>query len=140
MKTLALRAPISVVVVWVLCLLTNPLWAADPIEGRWVKSSGDVIIELKVVDGMLIGHLLAWKNKQWTVDSKNPDKSLRKRPLKGLRVLSCSYKKDNEWRGGKIYDASEGESYRARVRLSGKNELIVRGLSLIHISEPTRPY
>ena len=57
MKTLALRAPISVVVVWVLCLLTNPLWAADPIEGRWVKSSGDVIIELKVVDGMLIGHL-----------------------------------------------------------------------------------
>lgn len=51
------------------------------------------------------------------VDAENPDPDLRNQPLIGLTVLWDLEKRgEGEWRGGRIYNADDGERYRAHIK------------------------
>lgn len=61
------------------------------------------------------------------VDRNNPDPLLRTRPMLGLTIMEgFRYEGDNSWRG-RIYNPDDGETYRCKLSLDGKNHLKVRG-------------
>ncbi len=106
----------------------------ESLEGRWRGDDGKATVELKLVDGSLHGYLVDWKNKKWTTDSLNPNRKLRSRPLKGICVLYGFSKEGKKWKGGRIYDASEGDIYRATLWPEGNDTVVIRafiGVSLI---------
>ncbi|MDO8354509.1 MAG: DUF2147 domain-containing protein, partial [Aestuariivirga sp.] len=55
------------------------------------------------------------------VDKKNPNTSLRTRPLMGLTILAnMKSAGENTWRGT-IYNADDGKTYSSYMKLSGSN-------------------
>lgn len=106
----------------------------DKILGTWYngeKSSKIVIVKTKTgayqgyIDWLKAPLDDAGKAK---LDPKNPDKSLRGRPLMGLVVLTgLKAKGVNKFEGGKIYDPKSGNTYSCKGELKGDNTLSLRG-------------
>ncbi|MEM9079130.1 MAG: DUF2147 domain-containing protein [Verrucomicrobiota bacterium] len=116
--------------VWLTVLVSIVVgaWAmADPIEGTWLKTDGEATIELKVVKGKLQGTLVDWAAKERTIDDRNPDPKLRKRPLKGMVMVEGFSKKGAKWEGGTVYDSNKGKTYQGKIWMEGQNKLMMRG-------------
>ena len=130
-------ASILIAFVW-LALATLPAAfaedAASPI-GTWVTGKGGAHIQIKDCGGKLCGTIV-WlknpldKNGKDSVDSKNPDPSLRTRKLLGLTMLSgFAHDSDdsNVWSGGEIYNPSNGKTYSCKLTMQTPSTLLVRG-------------
>lgn len=66
-------------------------------------------------------------------DLKNPDESLRSRPILGLEFL-YGFKPAEEsgtYEDGKIYNAEDGDTYSARIKLENPDKLVLRGYVLM---------
>ncbi|MEM7097982.1 MAG: DUF2147 domain-containing protein [Pseudomonadota bacterium] len=61
-------------------------------------------------------------------DTKNPDKERRQSPLVGTKII-WGFKLNNEgtWRGGKLYNPEDGQSYSGSFRLESHDELNLKG-------------
>lgn len=119
-------------------ILSLPLFlsaqSADKILGTWYngeKTSKIVIVKTKT--GAYQGYIDWLKDPlneegKAKLDPKNPDKSLRSRPLKGMVVLTgLKAKGVNKFEGGKIYDPKSGNTYSCKGELKGENTLSLRG-------------
>ncbi len=116
----------------------------DAIVGKWLNASGEGQIQITKRGDKFFGKLVylkfpnddAGKPK---VDTKNPDESLRKRPLLNLEILkNFVYEGDQEYEDGTIYDPKSGKTYSCKMTLDGNNKLKVRGyvgISLIGRTE-----
>ncbi|HEY6871861.1 MAG TPA: DUF2147 domain-containing protein [Geobacteraceae bacterium] len=62
------------------------------------------------------------------VDRKNPDPTLRTRPIIGLQVIEgLAPAGDNRWDHGLCYDPESGNTYKCKARLASPERLEVRG-------------
>jgi uncharacterized protein (DUF2147 family) len=62
------------------------------------------------------------------IDYKNPEPSLRSRPVLGLQFMSdFSYIGGNEWKAGRLYDPEKGKTYSGKITLLSPHELDLRG-------------
>jgi uncharacterized protein (DUF2147 family) len=126
-----------VILVWI-ALATSPVAhgqdAPTPI-GTWVTQKGGAHIQIKDCGGKLCGTIV-WlknpldKNGKDSVDSKNPDQTLRTRKLLGLPMLNgFAHDSDdsNVWSGGEIYNPSNGKTYSCKMTMETPNTLLVRG-------------
>ena len=67
-------------------------------------------------------------------DVKNPDPALRSRKIIGLEFVHGFKPSDTEpgtYEGGKIYNAEDGETYSARIKLENPDKLVLRGYVLM---------
>ena len=134
MKRLSLAFGTSVLITLAMSLATLGQDAPTPI-GTWVTQKGGAHIQIKDCDGKLCGTIV-WlknpldKNGKDSVDSNNPDPSLRTRKLIGLPMLS-GFSHDaadsNVWSGGEIYDPSNGKTYSCKLTMQTPSTLQVRG-------------
>lgn len=113
-----------------LAFTAAPLAAAEPIAGMWVTASRDGVVRIapcgKTLCGTLARFVVAPPGGADQRDVRNPDPSLRNRPLLGLPILT-GFKEDGAvWRGT-IYDPKAGKSYRSVVRRLDANRLEVKG-------------
>lgn len=94
--------------------------AAWPITGRWITDDGKAIVTIgqcgKVVCGRITKILAPTPNGP-PVDERNPDPTLRKRPIQGLEVLSGFTDHVKDWRG-RIYDPEAGSDTSRSCRAS----------------------
>ena len=61
------------------------------------------------------------------LDGKNPDPSLRARPLCGLTIITgLRPLGDNRWGGGRFYNPDDGKTYNAVGRLVSDDLIVVR--------------
>ncbi|WP_420147600.1 DUF2147 domain-containing protein [Spirosoma sp.] len=70
------------------------------------------------------------------VDSQNPDEKLRTRPLMNTTILTnLTYKGNNVWSDGEIYNPEDGKTYNCDVTLKDPNTIdmhgYVMGISLL---------
>ena len=108
---------------------------ADP-RGVWLTGSGKSHVKLAPCaknKKKLCGEIV-WlrspngKDGKPRRDSKNDDKSLRKRPLMGLQVLwDLENEGKGEWEDGEIYNPEDGETYDAEMEEVDANTLEVSG-------------
>jgi len=105
------------------------------ITGKWMSDNNDVAVEVFRENDSFAARLI-WFDCSKPGDQKmiehfdteNPDPKLRNRPWLGMvTVKDLQFDGKNQWVGGTIYDPNSGRTYRASIRMSAPNRLIVRG-------------
>lgn len=116
-----------------LACLASPAGASEISEvvGTWktVRHGAHVSV-VDCGDGSPCGHLIAVGNgiaNGFTRDEKNPDRSLRSRPLEGVPILWGYSLRDGSWRDGRLYNPETGQTFRSSLTLLSENTLKVRG-------------
>ena len=100
--------------------------ADEAANGVWMLDSGKVTVRIAPCGSELCGSIVGLakplnKEGQPKVDKKNPDESLRSRPLIGLTILANMRPSgDNKWKGT-IYNADDGRTYSSYMKISGDN-------------------
>mgnify|MGYP006193691297 CR=1 FL=1 len=114
----------------------------DDILGKWINSSGEGQIEIFKKGDKYFGKLVWIKepneNGKPKVDAKNPNASLRSKPILGLEIVKDFVYEDSEYVDGKVYDPKTGKTYSGKMTLEGTNKLNMRGfigISLIGRTE-----
>lgn len=104
--------------------------SADPV-GEWLVKEGTA--RIKVVNcpqgpgqpGTLWG--VIWAETKPGVDDKNPDPSMKNRPMLGMPILiGMKQTQPNRW-DGKIYDATRGSLFDSHISVNRTDMLEVRG-------------
>jgi len=115
----------------------EPDSAAAKILGQWLTAGGESRIEISLSDSVTYCGRIVWlrdplKNGKPAEDDKNPDESLRTRPVMGIELLRrFTYAGDGVWSGGKIYDPKSGNDYSAKMTLVDGQTLDLRGYVII---------
>lgn len=109
---------------------------ADAIIGRWMSTENNLEVEVFKAANEYKARVI-WvdnsnnKNKPVYIkyDNKNPNEVLRSRKIIGMEVMhGLVYNADeDDWQGGKIYDASRGKDWNAKAWLTKDGYLKVRG-------------
>lgn len=126
MKKLFLLIFLGSITTWLMA--QNP----DEIVGVWKDGDGKGNIQIYKQAGKYYGKIIWLKDAKNVdgkpkVDRKNPDPSLRTRPVIGLVMLRDFKYDDGEWTEGHIYNPSDGKEYKAYMKLKDRNTLSVRG-------------
>jgi len=104
----------------------------DEILGIWQNGSGKGHIQIYKDKGKYFGKII-WLNQPTDehgkpkVDKKNPNESMRSKPIIGSIVLRDFSYDDHEWSGGKIYNPEDGKEYKSYLKLKDPKTLAVRG-------------
>jgi uncharacterized protein (DUF2147 family) len=105
--------------------------------GQWLTAGGESKVEIYRSDSVTFAGRIVWlrdplKDGRPVTDDQNPEDSLKQRPVLGLEILrGFTYRGDNLWAGGKIYDPKSGNDYSARMTLAGDSTLDLRGYVVI---------
>ena len=105
----------------------------DAVLGKWLNASGEGQILIYKKGDQYFGKLVWLKNtndEQGNVklDNKNPDPSLRTRPLLGLELLkNFTYQDDGVWEKGSVYDPKTGKTYSCKISMASSDKLDIRG-------------
>ncbi len=102
---------------------------ADGILGVWVNGAGDGYIEISRVRDEYVGTIIGGPDRTGAerFDEKNPDPTLRARPLLGLKILTGTEYKGDKWVGGHVYDPNNGKTYKCQLKLLDRDTLSLRG-------------
>jgi len=126
----------AMVIAVFLSLATTRIRVASPAErliGVWESEEKNLLIQISKEGPHFVGTMTYYQCATETimrsrVDIENPDPSLVGRKLLGLKLVEkLSYRGNDVWDGGKIYDPNSGRTYDARVQLTNANTLVVRG-------------
>lgn len=106
----------------------------DALVGRWLSSKKRNQVQIYKQGNKYFGKLV-WMlepNEPGTnklkVDKANPDEKLRNRPLMQLVLLTnLTYKGNNVWSDGEIYNPEDGKTYNCEVTLKDANSIDLRG-------------
>ncbi len=105
----------------------------DAILGKWLNASGEGQILIYKKGDQYFGKLFWLKNPNddkgnVKSDTKNPDSSLKIRPLSGLELLkNFKYEGDGVWEKGSIYDPKTGKTYSCKMSMKSSDKLDIRG-------------
>jgi uncharacterized protein (DUF2147 family) len=116
--------------------LTSAALAANP-EGNWLSEDGGTKVHLSTCGGnrlcatlVWLGHPIDPATGKPKTDKLNPDPAKRMRPLIGLQVVNAlAPSGPNTW-SGRIYNADDGHTYKALVRIESERVAKVRGCVL----------
>ena len=107
-------------------ILNTEVLAQDQIDGIWLTQEGNSKVEILEEDGIRIGKLV-WLNNPKSnelKDKRNPDKSLRERPLLGINLLSDLIYENGSW-VGKIYAPKRGGTMDVKLDTENSDKLIL---------------
>lgn len=98
------------------------------VKGHWLTQNERSVIHISECEDSVCGKIFWIIEGGMQTDAKNPDASLRTRPLCGLQILSGFEKASaDNWSDGKIYKADDGDTYSANLTLQDDGTLKVRG-------------
>jgi uncharacterized protein (DUF2147 family) len=117
------RAIMAVTAALFLMVPSGSASGPSPLIGQWKTDDGKAIMEIAPCGAALcarIARFLVAQPAGGARDGKNPDKSLRSRPLVGVNVLTGLVADGKSWKG-KGYSPEEGRHFNATVTLVGNN-------------------
>jgi len=117
-----------------------PAAGGDVITGLWEVEDGGGRIEIARCGAGYCG-AIAWLREPLyppddkdgmggrpLLDRENPQKELRRRPQLGLQIMAgYTFRGDNFWDNGTIYNTENGKTYRSSITLLSQNRLELRG-------------
>jgi len=116
---------------------------AATVAGYWMTGDKDGVIEIYPCDGGKMCGRFHWlkddSEANPSLDDKNRDPSLRRRPLCGLQFMGGFENEGNgKFGGGWIYSVRDGNTYSAGISLRDKDTLELRGYFLIPLLGQSR--
>ncbi|GAB1463201.1 DUF2147 domain-containing protein [Pedobacter sp.] len=126
-----LRRSAFLVVLWLFALQAFAQ-TKDDVLGKWLNPTGEGQIEIYKKGDKYFGKLVWIKdptdeNGKPKKDEKNPNESLRSKPILGLEILKNFVFDDGKWVDGSIYDPKSGKTYSCKLTLKGDKQLSIRG-------------
>jgi uncharacterized protein (DUF2147 family) len=123
---------ISILFLFIAVALTGSAQNKDAILGKWVNSTGEAHLEMTKRSDKYFGKLVWLKDPKdekgnIKTDFKNPNASLRSKPIVGLEILKDFVYEDGKWTDGNIYDPKSGKIYSCNMNLKGNGDLNMRG-------------
>ena len=106
--------------------------ATEP-TGVWQTQAGDARVKVSKCGGGLCGVIVGLKEPidpatgKPQVDDKNPNPTLKKRPMIGLPLFSGMHAAGPGKWSGHIYNADDGSTYASNVSVTGADTLRVEG-------------
>lgn len=106
------------------------------IIGRWMSTENNLEVEVFKTGNEFRARVVWFDNTDdkripmnQRSDKKNPDQMLCSRKIIGMEGMNglVYNAKDNEWQDGRIYDASTGKTWNAKISLAPDGCLKVRG-------------
>lgn len=121
-------------------MLNASAYTADSIAGLWEVEERDGHIEIFRCGEKYCGSI-AWLREpvypiddtgrmpgKPLLDSKNPKKELRGRPLVGLQMMEgYTFRGNNLWDDGRIYNTENGKTYSSIISMKSRDVLELRG-------------
>ncbi|NEU67167.1 DUF2147 domain-containing protein [Spirosoma agri] len=115
---------------------------ADAVVGKWLSSKKKNQVQIYKQGNKYYGRLVwtAEPNDPATnrpkMDSQNPDEKLRTRPIHNMVIMTnLTYKGNNVWSDGEIYNPEDGKTYSCDLSLKSPDALdlhgYVMGISLL---------
>lgn len=125
MRALAL----GIVVIW---SLASPAGTASPNpNGLWRTQMHGAHVEIRTCADRSPCAFLTWVDDSIaqgnTRDVRNPDVSMRNRPLIGLPILWGLRSTASGWEGGSVYNPDTGQTFRSSMRFRPDGKLQVTG-------------
>jgi len=123
---------ITLLLLFVTISLSGFSQAKDAIVGRWLNSSGEAHVDIYKKNEKFYGKIVWLKNPRdekgnAKTDLRNPDESMRTKPMLGLEILKDFVYEDGKWTDGKIYDPKSGKTYSCNISQKGNGVLNIRG-------------
>lgn len=117
----------------ILSFLNSNIFADDNIFGYWLTSGS--IVKIEDCNNQVCGKIVTvfvedGVDPESVLDENNKDKSLRKRTIIGIDLLSefeIKNKDQKTFKGGRIYDPRSGNSYKSNLYLNDNGILKVEG-------------
>ena len=117
----------------ILSFLNSNIFADDNIFGYWLTSGS--IVKIENCNNQVCGKIVTvfvedGVDPESVLDENNKDKSLRKRTIIGIDLLSefeIKNKDQKTFKGGRIYDPRSGNSYKSNLYLNDNGILKVEG-------------
>ena len=117
----------------ILSFLNSNIFADDNIFGYWLTSGS--IVKIENCNNQVCGKIVTvfveeGVDPESILDENNKDKSLRKRTIIGIDLLSefeIKNKDQKTFKGGRIYDPRSGNSYKSNLYLNDNGILKVEG-------------
>ncbi len=124
-----------------LFLTATTSWCADSggIIGVWNTDKHDAKLEFFKCGDKVCGKIIWLKEPNYIhkkdgpvgtqkIDKKNPDPTLRTKPVLGLQVMrGLTPKGNNKWADGACYDPETGKTYKCKMKLIAPGQLKMRG-------------
>jgi uncharacterized protein (DUF2147 family) len=122
-----------------LAAMTSQCAELPDVLGFWKTVGNSSKLEIYPCGDKLCGKVAWLKNPNYVnekdgpidtpkIDRKNPDPSLRQRPIIGLQVIEgLTAMSDNWWEHGKCYDPESGNTYRCKMHMTSPEHLEMRG-------------
>ena len=122
-------------VIGLACCLSSVALAEPPV-GTWLSQDGGTKVHIAACGGKLCGTVV-WLEKPTDpqtgkpkTDRHNPDPGKRSRPLLGLQVVHGLAPNGSDKWSGLIYNADDGHTYQASLKVQGVNSAHVEGCVL----------
>ena len=96
--------------------------ASGSIEGPYWTEDRNGIIEVYREGEEVRGRVL-WRSSPM-LDERNPDPNLRGRSMVGVTFLTGFTPAQDEWRGGSVYSADNGRTYRGKLWLEKEGQIL----------------
>ncbi len=118
-----------------LLLAVTPFAAqAADLKGTWLTEEGKARVSFEPCSAKLCGRIIWLKQPnddagKPQVDALNQDKSLRTRPIIGLRLTELADDGKDGWKG-QIYNPEDGKSYAAEASVQKDGTLLIKGCVL----------
>lgn len=115
-------------------MFTLPVFSQnrDAVLGKWLNVSGEGQIMIYKKGNEYFGKLVWLKSPNDEkgnpkLDIKNPEISLKTRPVSGLEILKNFSYGDGIWEDGSIYDPKTGKTYSCKMSMVSSDKLDIRG-------------
>jgi uncharacterized protein (DUF2147 family) len=121
------RAILAGLVLW---LAVPAMSTAQPVSpaGTWLSENGEIQVRTAECGAAFCGTIVS--SRRFKTDANNPDRSLRSRPLVGIRMIwDLTPSPDGSWRGS-LYNPQDGRIYSGRVRVTAPTALELSGCVL----------
>ena len=106
------------------CAAISPA-LSDSATGEWLVADKNARIVIHACGPHLRGHI-SWERLHG-LDDQNPDPAKRSRPTLGLPIFIGMLSSGQDSWAGKIYNADNGKTYAAKVKLLSSRSLRVEG-------------
>lgn len=143
MTTITRLYPFIVTIVFTLLISLHAaasIGDGNAILGIWEVEDGSGRIEIQRCGEKYCGRIVWIREPNYPADEKggmagkplldreNPKRELRSRPQLGLRIMEgYTFRGDNLWDNGTIYNTENGKTYRSSLSLLSPDQLKLRG-------------
>lgn len=103
---------------------------ANAVIGRWKTQSRGGVVEIARCGPSICGKLVdsqGLRENPDLTDRNNKDAAQRGRKLMGLTLLKGFSWSGGAWKGGSIYNAEDGGTYKATISMADANHLKLKG-------------